>query len=100
MVEPGHSFQRRQFDGLTRFPGSAAVDQFSLVEPVDRLGQGIIVTVAFASHRRLNAGFSQALAVLYRHVLRAPVAMVDQLIPFGLPCVSSGCKLIQAAIEN
>jgi hypothetical protein len=38
--------------GLTRFSGSAAVDQFSLVEPVDRLSQGIIGTVTLATHRR------------------------------------------------
>lgn len=71
MIKPGHPFERGQFDGLTRLPGSAAVDQFSLIEPIDRLGQGIIVAVAFATHRRFDAGFCQALAVLDRYVLRA-----------------------------
>jgi hypothetical protein len=71
LVKPGASFLRGQFDGLTRFPGSAAVDQLSLVKPINGLGQGIIVAVAFATYRRLDAGFCQALAVLYRYVLRA-----------------------------
>jgi hypothetical protein len=84
MVKPGHPFQRCQFDGLTRFPWRAAVDQFSLVEPIDGLGQGIIVAVALAAHRRFDAGFCQALAVLYRYILRPPVAMMDQLVTFRL----------------
>jgi hypothetical protein len=45
------------------------MNQFSLVEPIDRLGQGIVVTVALAAHRGLNAGFCQTLAVLYGYVL-------------------------------
>lgn len=64
VVKPGHPFPRGQFDGLTRLPGSAAVDQFSLVESIDRDGRGIIVTVALATHRRFDAGFCQAFAVL------------------------------------
>jgi len=49
VVEPGHPVQHGQFDGLTRFSGSAAMGQFSLVEPIDRLGQGLVVTVSFAA---------------------------------------------------
>ena len=45
VVEPGNPFQRGQFDGFTRLPGSAAVDQLSLVEPVDGLGQGVVIAV-------------------------------------------------------
>jgi hypothetical protein len=48
VVKPGHPFQRSEFDGLTRFPGSATVNQLSLVEPIDGLGQGIVIAVAFA----------------------------------------------------
>jgi len=65
VVEPRYPFQRGQLDGLTRFPRSVEVDQFSLVEPVDGFSQGIIVAVAFATHRRLDAGLCQAFAVLY-----------------------------------
>ena len=84
MVKPGHPFQGGQFYGLTRFLRLAAEDQLSLVESIDRLSQGIIIAVSLATHRRFDASFLQAFAVFYRHVLRAPIAMVDQFVPFGL----------------
>lgn len=69
VVEPGYPFQGGQFDGFTRFPGSAAVDEIGLVEPIDGLGQGVVVTVALAAHRRLYAGFCETLAVANGDVL-------------------------------
>ena len=45
VVEPGNPFQRGQLDGFTCLPRSAAVDQLSLVEPGDGLGQGVVVAV-------------------------------------------------------
>jgi hypothetical protein len=39
MVKPGQPFQSGQSDGFTRRPGSAAMDQLSLVEPIDDLGR-------------------------------------------------------------
>lgn len=44
-VEPRHPFQRSQFDGIGRFPGTTSMDDFGLVQSVDRLGQSIL-TVA------------------------------------------------------
>lgn len=41
MVEPGHPFERCQFDKFPGFPGCAAVNQFSLVQAVDNLGQAL-----------------------------------------------------------
>ena len=43
VVEPLHPLQRGQFDDVS----------ISLVQVVDRLRQGIVVTVAFAVHRGL-----------------------------------------------
>nr|GFB76894.1 hypothetical protein [Tanacetum cinerariifolium] len=96
VIKPGHPFQRGQFDGLTRFPRSPTVDQLSLVEPVDGFGQGIVVAVSLAAYRRLDAGFCQAFAVLYRYVLRAPVAMMDQLVSFGL----TGVQRLLQSVEH
>ena len=42
------------------------MDQFSLVQPVDRLGQGVIVAVAPAAYRRLDASFGQSFTVAGR----------------------------------
>jgi len=33
------------------------MDQFGLVEPVDRLGQGVVVAVTLATNPRLDSGF-------------------------------------------
>jgi hypothetical protein len=71
VVKPGHPFQRGQFHGFTRLPRSAAVDQLSLVEPVNGLGQGIIIAVALAAHRRLYAGPCKMFTVPDSDVLSA-----------------------------
>src|SRR4051794_1154566 len=60
MIEPGHPFQRCQLDGLPCFP-SAAMNQFGLVQTVDCLGQCVVVTVATATNRGLDACFVQSL---------------------------------------
>jgi len=57
VVEPGHLFERRKFQGLLGLPGRPAMDQFGLVEPVDRLGQGVVVAVTLATNPRLDSGF-------------------------------------------
>jgi len=54
VVKPGHPFQRGQFDGLTRLPGSAAMDQLSFVEAVDGLGQGVDAPMSRNFRRRLQ----------------------------------------------
>ena len=38
VFEPREPFERCQFDGLLGFPGPAPVDQFCLVQAVNRLG--------------------------------------------------------------
>src|SRR5471032_1214067 len=78
MIEPGYPFQGRQFDGLARLPGSAAMYELRFVQAVDGLCQRIIIAVALTAHRGLNAGFCQALAVADGNILRAPVAMMNQ----------------------
>jgi len=46
------------------------VDEFSLVQAIDRLGQGVIVTVAPAAGRGFDACLGQTLAVADVDVLR------------------------------
>jgi len=45
-VEPGYPPCRFQFDFLDGAPGLVRFDELSLVEAVDRLGQGIVVTLS------------------------------------------------------
>ena len=54
----------RELDGLERAPWSASMDDLGLVETVDRFGEGVVVAVAHAAYRRLDARFGQALGVL------------------------------------
>jgi len=78
MIEPSHPFQRRQFDGLARLPGSTTMYQLCLVQTVGSLGQRIVVAVALTATRRLNTGLGQALAVANGNVLRASVTVANQ----------------------
>ena len=50
VVEPVDPFQGCELDGFEGPPWPAPMDQLRLVKPVDRLGEGIIVTVANTAH--------------------------------------------------
>lgn len=54
------------------------MNDLDLVETVDRFGEGIVITVADTSERRLYASFCQPLGVPDGHVLNAPVRMVHE----------------------
>jgi hypothetical protein len=56
VVEPGHPFKRREFQGLPGLPGRPAMDQFGFLEPVYRLGQRVVIAVALSADRRLDTG--------------------------------------------
>ena len=49
VVEPSDPFQRGQFDGLFGFPWRSTMNELCLVQAVDRLGQCVVVAVAFAA---------------------------------------------------
>jgi len=61
---PGAPVQR-----IPSFPRGAPMNQFLLVETVDRFGQRVIVAVASAADRRLDAGLGQTFAVPNADVL-------------------------------
>jgi hypothetical protein len=52
------------------------MDDFGLVEAVDRFGEGVVVAVADAADRGLDAGLGQAFGVFDRDVLAAPDALL------------------------
>jgi hypothetical protein len=51
------------------------MDHLGLVEAIDRLGESIVVGIADATNRRLDACLRQTLGILYRDVLAAAVAV-------------------------
>ena len=59
------------------------MDDLGLVEAVDGLGEGIVVAVADAAYRRLDAGFGQALGVFDQNILAAPDALLFVKRRFG-----------------
>ncbi len=61
-------------------PRALLADDFRLVEPEDRLGQGDVVGSSHASHGRLDPGVGQAVCVADRNVRLASVAAVNQLV--------------------
>ena len=88
MVEPGHPFQGGQFHILLCLSGCATMNQLSLVQPVDRFGQRVVVAVPLASHRWLYASLGQAFAVSNADVLRSPIRVMNQAaVGLRLACV-------------
>src|SRR5262249_39859448 len=64
-VEPVDPRQRREFDGLKMAPGPLQLDDFGLEEADDRFRQRIIVRVAPAADRWLDAGVAQSVRVAH-----------------------------------
>lgn len=78
VVEPVDPFERGVLDGFEGAPRPASMDDLGFVETVDGLGEGVVIAVAYAAHRRLDAGLRQALGVLDRKILTAAIAVMDQ----------------------
>jgi len=54
------------------------VDDLRLEEPVDRLGKSVVIAVAHAADRGLDACISEAFGVFDRQILASAVAVVNQ----------------------
>ena len=63
------------------------MDDLSLVEAVDCLGQSVVIAVADPANRGLDPGLGEALGVLDGHILRPAVAMMDEPAPMGRPTI-------------
>lgn len=70
------------------------MDDFGLVEAVDRFGEGVVVRVADASDGRIDACLGQSLRILDRHVLNALVRVVNQA------AAMKGTPLIEGLLES
>src|SRR5262245_37229345 len=64
-------------------PGTTVVNDLGLEQSDDRLGQRVVVRVAYAADRRLDASLLQALSVTNREILAAPVAMMNHALGVG-----------------
>ena len=80
-VVPVHRAQGGQFEVLDGLPWAAAggpVDQFGLVEAVDRLGQGVVEAVPDRPDGRRRADLGEPLAVPHRGKLQPGVGVTSQ----------------------
>lgn len=90
MVEPVYPFQGSELDRFEAPPWSTPMDDFSLVETVDRFGEGVVVAVADASDGRLDASFCQPLGIPDRHVLDAAIRVMHEAATMsGTPIMKS-----------
>ncbi|GAA5622922.1 hypothetical protein Brsp04_02814 [Brucella sp. NBRC 12952] len=70
------------------------MDDLGLVKTVDRLDESIVVTVANASDRWLDARLRQPFGIANGHVLRATVGMMNQ------PATFDGPPIMQCLVEG
>ncbi len=69
MVEPVDPAQPREFEVVRAAPRPVPVDEFGLVEPVDGLGQGVVIAVRDGPDGGLQAGLGELFGVADRGVL-------------------------------
>src|SRR5690606_26218338 len=79
-VIPRHPFHRGYRHIHDVFPASAEVDEFLLVETVQRFGSCIVIRVTFAADRTGGADLVQPLGVPDRRVLHTAIGMMNQAI--------------------
>lgn len=56
VVEPVHPLQGGQFQGLPGFPRAPAMDLLGFVQPLEGLGQGVVIAVSTTAPRGFNDG--------------------------------------------
>ena len=100
VVEPVDPFQGGDFDVVGGAPRSFRFDQFSLVEAVDGLGQGIVVAVAGGPDRGVDPGLEEAFGEGDRGVLRPAVVVMNQAGQVGDAFALAGPDGVLDGIED
>ena len=65
VVAPADPFERGMFDSFKGSLQTSAVDHLGLVKAVDRLGQGVVITVANTPERWLDPGLGEPRSVYW-----------------------------------
>src|SRR5262245_53195419 len=79
-VVPRDPLERRELDLFHPLPRPAPPDLFGLVEPDDRFRERVVVRIAGAADRGLDAGLGETLGVPNRQILRPTVAVMDERV--------------------
>ena len=91
VVPPSHVLECCQLDLLDRFPWVMSVDRFGLVEPVHRLGEGIVIRVTDGSRRGFRIELDDPVRVHNREVVRPVICVMDRLVEWSLSV--EGCHV-------
>ena len=78
VVEPVDVGHGGELDVLEAVPGALAVDQLPLVEPVERLGEAVVIAVALRSDRRDDVVDGEPVGVANRQVLDSAIAVMHE----------------------
>lgn len=70
VVDPVDVAESGELDVVEAAPGAVALDELPLVEPVEALGQGVLVAIALGAHRGDDVVLLQAIAVADRQDCR------------------------------
>jgi hypothetical protein len=95
VIEPVSPMERCEFDRLAGFPRRAAVNQLGFVQPVDRLGQGIVATVAATAHRGFDTRLGQSLGLANADVLGSAIRVMNERISVGLSVMQYRLQCVQ-----
>ena len=82
-VEPINPNEGGVLDLVEIAPGATVMDDLGFVESDDGFGERVVVRVADATDRRLDARFRQPLRVADREILTAPIAMMNDPLDSG-----------------
>ena len=88
VVEPVDPFEGGELDGLEGASGSAPVNDVRLEEADHRFGEGVVVAIADAADRGLDAGLGEALGVADAGVLAAAIRMMHEPAPCEGPALT------------
>src|SRR5690606_17986360 len=81
-------------------PGAAGLDEFGLVEPVDRLGQGVVVGVPDGPDGGGDAGLGQALGVADGYVLGPAVGVCHHRSQVGAGALAGPDRLLEGVQDQ
>ena len=84
VVEPVDVGEGGPFDVVDVLPGPAPMDQLGLVEPVEALGEGVIVGIPFGSDAVDDAGLVQPFGVANCEVLNSAVAVMNEPVEISI----------------
>ena len=77
-IEPVDPFEGGELDRFEAASTAASMDHLGFVEAVDGLGESIVVAVADAADRGLDARLGEPLGIFDRDVLHTAIAVVDE----------------------